>query len=91
MRACHEEKGFFDYGWYDEKEDKFNFDDNKIKEIKKMNIDEYEECRECYCKYSCSGGCPYLRKADLFECKNVKEAAQHELTRLINDSLARKK
>ncbi|MHB8127911.1 MAG: radical SAM protein [Mobilitalea sp.] len=91
MRATHGEEGFFDYGRYDEEEDKFYFDEDKIKAIRKMNIDEFEECKECFCKYSCSGGCPYLRKTGSFECTNVKEAAVTELTRIINDSLAKKK
>ena len=90
MRATHEDKGFFDYGSYDEQQDSFHFDMSKINGIKKMNIDEYEECKECFCRYSCSGGCPFLRKAGLFECKNIKEAAKHELAHLIKVSLAKK-
>lgn len=70
---------------------RFNFDNNsieldneKIKEIKKMNVLNYKECEDCFCKYQCSGDCPDRRLTEKSNCEAYRKIGIHILNTKIN-------
>lgn len=70
---------------------KFNFTDNsiefyedRIENVKKMNVLNYPECADCFCKYHCAGDCPDRRLTNNLNCGSVKKIGQHILNDKIN-------
>lgn len=45
------------YGKYDVKNNKINYDIDKIKYIQNRTVDNLPQCRNCSVKYYCAGGC----------------------------------
>jgi uncharacterized protein len=58
----------FDYGCFDAKHRVFSLNSEKLERIGKLNVFEYPECQDCFCKYHCAGDCPDLRLSGLLNC-----------------------
>lgn len=70
--ACAKENEEFYYGKFNFSEGTVNIDYNKIKKIQSNKVENFLECRDCACKYHCSGDCPDNRKAGLLiKCKSI--------------------
>lgn len=65
----------FTFGRFDFEKKRFVIDEDRIARIRKLNVFEYPECRDCFCKYTCAGDCPDLRFIEKPNC---------DLTRKIN-------
>lgn len=63
----------FVFGKFDFDKHTFEIDDEKLKRIRDLNVFEYEECRDCFCKYNCAGDCPDLRSVGMLNCSLTKD------------------
>lgn len=46
-------------GSYDFDENTFEIDEKKVEQIReRFSVLNYPECKDCFCKYTCAGGCP---------------------------------
>ena len=45
------------YGAYSPEEKCFVFDEEKRRDLHRLTVDNMPECRNCFCKYHCSGDC----------------------------------
>lgn len=77
----------FTFGKYDHQNRKFVFDNKKINEIQKMNVFNYSECNDCFCKYHCAGDCPDLRISNLHNCKANKMIGSYILNNKIENQI----
>ena len=59
----------FNYGRFDSEKKCMVIDDKKVENIRKMNVFNYKECQDCFCKYHCAGDCPDLRLSGLVNCE----------------------
>lgn len=75
MRDTHSLRPFFDIGYYDKLTDQMTFDDFKLKLLKKYNIDDQRMCKNCFARYLCGGGCPYLVESNDLKCQTIQEQA----------------
>lgn len=64
ISACNRMMGedstskIFCYGYFDEKKNKFIFDDKKYEFLQKLTVDHIPGCENCIAKFSCRGDCP---------------------------------
>ena len=89
---------YFIIGKYDSLIDEIIIDKEKQRRVQEYNVNNFNECSECFCKYICSAGCPLLHSVngnnDEYETINKKYCnyAKNELRNLIagrkNDILA---
>ena len=63
----------FSFGKYDSATDEIILDTKKINAIREMNIFNYKECADCFCKYNCAGDCPDLRLSNMLNCNATKK------------------
>lgn len=79
----------FKIGKLDFERKKIRIDKNKVEILKKkFNVNEYPECHNCFCKYTCSGGCPSQRENGLMiNCQLIKEFT----AQLFYDTIKKKK
>ena len=63
----------FRLGKFDFDKQRFALDPQKIERIRKMNVFNYEECLECFCKYHCAGDCPDRRLSDKSDCNAIRK------------------
>jgi len=47
----------FHYGRYDAIKKAFVFDADKIKRLQQFSVENFEYCRNCFCKWHCAGDC----------------------------------
>jgi len=68
--ACHRDDApdEFIFGKYDINTNSLQLDTTKIENIRKMVVLNYEECKDCFCKYHCAGDCPDRRLTDKLNC-----------------------
>lgn len=68
--ACHRDDApdEFIFGNYDINTNSLQLDTTKIKNIREMVVLNYEECKDCFCKYHCAGDCPDRRLTDKLNC-----------------------
>jgi uncharacterized protein len=76
MRDVHMDKPQFDIGSFNCDDKKIDFDEVNIKRLKTYNIYEQVECRTCFARYLCGGGCPYLREVGGVRCDLIKSEAK---------------
>ncbi len=72
----------FIYGYFNHKTKTFVIDSEKRKELLERSVDSIEECKPCFMKRHCAGGCPaevYLTKGTL----NAPDTNQCEITQSI--------
>lgn len=69
----------FSFGKFDFKEKKFIIDEKKLKAIHELNIFNYSECTDCFCKYNCGGDCPDLRMINGINCALIRSIGANAL------------
>ncbi|MBF0317463.1 MAG: radical SAM protein [Nitrospirae bacterium] len=47
----------FHYGRYNHNSNTFDFDMKRMKELSKLSVENLPFCRDCFCKWHCSGDC----------------------------------
>ncbi|MBN1638466.1 MAG: radical SAM protein [Ignavibacteriales bacterium] len=70
---------FFHFGKFDIDKNKFEFNLNKIKQLNRINVHLYDNCKECFCKYICAGDCEHLRQSGFNRCITNKEILKYHL------------
>lgn len=70
----------FYFGSFNPKTKTIVLDDKKIAKLHRMNVLNYPECVDCFCKYQCAGDCPDRRLADKSNCNAIREIGRHVLT-----------
>jgi len=53
------ESDVFFYGYFDSKNEEFVFDLKKMRKMSLRKVDKISRCANCFCKWSCSGGCTH--------------------------------
>ncbi|MEK6764627.1 MAG: radical SAM protein [Planctomycetota bacterium] len=66
-------RDLFIYGRFDEKTNKFVFDNDKILKLQTLTMDHDPYCKDCFCKTHCIGDCPAIRKFELTDCYELIE------------------
>lgn len=51
---------FFIYGKYNKKINKIKINNKRRIFLRNYNVEQKKECKGCFCKYICSGGCPLV-------------------------------
>lgn len=101
VTSCYEiQEGSHKYqefiiGKYNKKTDAFDYDKNKIKNLKNISADYYEECKSCSVKYICGSGCPFknfrfresFKKIDPYLCEIRKRIIREAIISIYNASL----
>lgn len=62
----------FSFGKFDFNESKFIIDEKKLNAIRELNVFNFPECADCFCKYNCGGDCPDLRMIDGINCSLIR-------------------
>lgn len=63
---------FYNFGKVTEKKG-ILFDHKAMKRLRDSNVTNFLDCRNCFCKYNCGGGCLDLRLSDNLRCDTVRE------------------
>jgi radical SAM protein with 4Fe4S-binding SPASM domain len=58
VQECGHPLSDFVIGQYDPETDEFIIDKNKQERLNSITVEAYEECKNCFAKYVCAGGCP---------------------------------
>ncbi len=79
----------FTFGYYDEKEDRVVLDDAKISALRSMNVLNYPECQECFCKYNCAGDCPDRRMEKVYktDCDSIRKIGSYMLSQKLAETI----
>lgn len=48
----------FHYGYFDARIGKYVFDDEKIRSLRRLTVDNIAYCQDCFCRWHCAGDCP---------------------------------
>ena len=75
----------FSFGNYDKEKKEIYIDEKKIERIRKLNIFNYPECQDCFCKYNCAGDCPDLRVSNMLNCEATKKVATYVFNKKCDD------
>lgn len=70
----------FVFGYFNRETNTIVLDQQKIANLHCMNVLNYPECVDCFCKYHCAGDCPDRRIADKSDCHSIREIGRHVLT-----------
>ena len=73
----------FNFGHFDFDRREFVIDEKKIDRIRKLNVFEYPECRDCFCKYTCAGDCPDIRFIEKPNCELTRRITAKYLEDMI--------
>lgn len=76
----HNYSDIFIYGKYDPEQKMFSFDLNKIKRLRERTVNNISDCKNCFVKYNCCGGCAHmavmstnnLLSADTSSCELIR-------------------
>lgn len=69
----------FSFGVFNPETKKIDLDEDRVTAIRNLNIFNYPECQDCFCKYNCAGDCPDLRIADMINCEATKKIGAYVL------------
>lgn len=70
----------FVFGRYDDQFKELQIDQEKVANLRKMVVLNYDGCKECFCKYHCAGDCPDRRlSGDSLDCQSIREIGLHIL------------
>jgi len=84
----------FCYGYFDVLKKKFIFDNRKYQFLKKLTLNNINECNSCFAKFNCRGGCPATKSiiySDTFgkqtdpNCKEVRKFTKKLLEYIANN------
>jgi len=66
---------YFIIGKYDSAKDEIIIDEEKKKRLQEYNVQNFEKCEKCFCKYICSAACPLLHalNADTNEYEKISD------------------
>lgn len=81
ISACSREEApsVFNFGTFNDKTKIINFNNQNLKIIQNMNVLNYDECKDCFCKYHCAGDCPVRRLSHLTNCESIRKIATYVL------------
>lgn len=74
----------FSFGYYDKETKTLKLDEAKLKQVRSLNIFNYPECQDCFCKYNCAGDCPDLRMSNMINCDATRKVAAFVLLNKIS-------
>jgi len=85
-------------GKYNNKTNKFEIDTLKFRKFRNIEVDSFEECKNCFAKYICGSGCPYrnftqtgsFQKVDKWMCNIKKELIHDAIIRIYKSSKEKK-
>jgi radical SAM protein with 4Fe4S-binding SPASM domain len=79
--CCAKDKApdLFNFGRFNFENNTVELDNDKLNKIRNLNILNYEECFDCFCKYHCSGDCPDRRLTDSLNCEAIRKIGIHVL------------
>jgi len=75
MRDTQSNKPMFDIGYFNSDRNKVELDYRQLEYLKTFNIYDQDDCKSCFAKYICGGGCPYLRERNQQKCDLIREEA----------------
>lgn len=86
--ACTRENApdVFHYGQFHFDSKKVVIDQEKLENLKKINVFNFPECQDCFCKYHCAGDCPDNRYSNLLKCDATKQLGIQILNQLYTNS-----
>ncbi len=82
--ACTRENApdIFRYGKFDFNSGQVVIDQEKLENLKTINVFNFPECTDCFCKYHCAGDCPDNRYSNLLKCDATKQLGTQILNQL---------
>ena len=96
----HPYSDIFIIGQFNQDTKKFEFNQKKMNRLCKRTADTAEECRDCFAKYICSGGCVIrnlhglkskdIKKIDPYQCQLIKGLLKDAIMRINKESLGEK-
>lgn len=94
VQECNHPLNDFVIGRYDPDSDEFVINREKEKPLHSITVDSYEECKDCFAKFVCSGGCPNrnvlatgsLNKVHPWLCKVKKALIRNAIIRIYKAS-----
>lgn len=83
--------GYFHFGSFSPLDQKFNFNLDQIQKFRSLQPDSFEECRTCFYKNHCVGGCYALREEGKhsFPCELSKVMGREHFIRAHRERVAR--
>lgn len=75
----------FNHGKFDFETGIMHLNKDAIEKSTSLNVQNYKECQNCFCKYMCAGGCPDLRytNAGINSCTLNRNIIEHILNEKI--------
>jgi len=71
------------FGKWDENKKQYEWKENQLFKLRKeLSVDNFKECQQCFCKYTCGGGCFARRAIDTNlqeNCQIIQELTQFRL------------
>jgi len=74
----------FTFGHLDFVHGKVAIDKAKLDNITRMNVLNYDECKDCFAKYHCAGDCPDRRASNKSDCDSIRKIGKHILNKKMN-------
>lgn len=83
--------GYFHFGGFSPLDQKFNFNLDQIKKFRALQPDNFEDCRTCFYKHHCVGGCYALREEGKhsFPCELSKVMGREHFIRSHRERVAK--
>lgn len=95
VTTCFEVQNFFSHfqdfiiGKYNPRKDLFEINKKKLYKMKKIQVDRYQKCRNCFAKYICGGGCPKRNLIETGSFNQVDPVMCKVKQKLIADAILR--
>ncbi|WP_164674453.1 SPASM domain-containing protein [Spirulina subsalsa] len=70
----------FVFGYFNKDTQTIVLDQKKVANLRRMNVLNYPECTDCFCKYQCAGDCPDRRIDDKSDCNSIREIGRYVLS-----------
>ena len=83
LTACQRDGGTlpeFKYGEWNKKKQKFEWDENQIRSVRKIATTLEPKCIRCFARYHCAGDCLDIKLAGSNRCEFNREIVRHFLT-----------
>ena len=99
VTACYEvsepddpRSALFFYGHFNHDKNQFVFDDEKIRRLRTLTVENKAYCDKCFCKWHCAGDCPAKLAAlgdawspdERFRCHINRELTKDQIKDLLN-------
>jgi uncharacterized protein len=93
---CDDPTGLaFRIGRFDASTGEFVLDAEKLRGLMKRHVDNIPNCKDCFAKYNCMGGCPvlvmgstgdHMVTSDLEKCEHIRRTIRDDLLKLLSDN-----